>query len=103
MTNKKSSTSVTLNPNPDENANKLNRRKFIGGISSAALAMTIVPRYVLGGNGFIAPSDKINVAYIGLGTQGLRQLQDIIKLPEVQITAVCDPQDRKSTRLNSSH
>jgi len=72
--------------------NLLDRRKFISGLTTATLAMTIVPRHVLGGNGYIAPSDKINVAYIGLGTQGLRQLVDIIKLPEVQITAVCDPQ-----------
>jgi hypothetical protein len=47
------------------NENLLNRRKFIGGLTTATLAMTIVPRHVLGGTGFIAPSDKINVAYIG--------------------------------------
>lgn len=69
----------------------INRRTFIGGVSAAAVGLTIVPSHVLGGK-HIAPSDKINVAYIGLGTQGLRQLPDIIKLPEVQITAVCDPQ-----------
>lgn len=69
----------------------INRRTFIGGVSTAALGLTIVPSNVLGGK-HIAPSDKINVAYIGLGTQGLRQLPDIIQLPEVQITAVCDPQ-----------
>lgn len=68
------------------------RREFVGGIATVAAGLTVVPRHVLGGNGFVAPSDKINVAYIGLGTQGLRQLPDIIKLPEVQITSVCDPQ-----------
>jgi hypothetical protein len=70
----------------------IDRRKFIGGVSAATVGITVLPRHVLGGNGFVAPSDKINVAYIGLGTQGLRQLPDIIQLPEVQITAVCDPQ-----------
>ncbi len=54
--------------------------------------MTIVPSHVLGGPRHIAPSDKINVAYIGLGTQGLRQLPAMLKIPEVQVTAVCDPQ-----------
>lgn len=72
--------------------NSINRRDFIGGVSAAAIGVTVIPRHVLGGNGYVPPSDKINVAYIGLGTQGLRQLPDIIKLPEVQITAVCDPQ-----------
>lgn len=81
-----------LNSESKNSQNLLNRRKFIGGMATATLAMTVVPRHVLGGKGFVAPSDKINVAYIGLGTQGLRQLPDIIKLPEVQITAVCDPQ-----------
>jgi len=69
----------------------IDRRKFIGEAGSAAIGLTIVPSTVLGGK-HVAPSDKINVAYIGLGTQGLRQLPDIIQLADVQITAVCDPQ-----------
>ena len=76
----------------DYSPKSFNRREFIGGVATVAAGITVVPRHVLGGSGYIAPSDKINVAYIGLGTQGLRQLPDIIKLPEVQITAVCDPQ-----------
>lgn len=69
----------------------LNRRSFINGVSTAAVGLTIVPSTVLGGK-HVSPNDKINVAYIGMGTQGLRQLPDIIQLPEVQIRAVCDPQ-----------
>ena len=76
----------------DFSGSTINRRKFIGGATSAAIGLTIIPRHVLGGANYIPPSDKINVAYIGMGTQGLRQLPDIIQLPEVQITAVCDPQ-----------
>ena len=72
--------------------NSLDRRTFIGGVTTAAVGLTVVPRHVLGGSGYIPPSDKINVAYIGCGTQGLRQLPDIIQLPEVQMIAVCDPQ-----------
>jgi hypothetical protein len=69
----------------------LNRRKFIGGVASAALAFTIMPRHVLGGKNFIAPSDKITMAYIGLGTQGLREMLPLLSVPELQIVAVCDP------------
>lgn len=76
----------------EKSSKNINRRKFIGGVATVAAGLTVVPRHVLGGTGFVAPSDKINVAYIGLGTQGLRQLPDIIQLPEVQVTAVCDPQ-----------
>ncbi len=72
----------------------MNRRKFIGGITSAAVGLTIVPAHVLGGKNHIAPNDKVNVAYIGLGTQGLRELPDLLKIPEVQVTAICDPQKK---------
>ena len=60
-----------------------------GGV--AAAAFTVVPRHVLGGAGFVAPSEKITLAHIGCGTQGLRELGGLLALPEVQIVAVCDP------------
>jgi hypothetical protein len=43
------------------------RRQFIATTSAAAAAFTIVPRHVLGGTQFVAPSDKVNVALIGAG------------------------------------
>ena len=67
------------------------RRKFIAASGAAAAAFTIVPRHVLGGAGFVAPSEKITVAYIGCGTQGLREMPGLLAMPEVQIVAVCDP------------
>jgi len=94
MKNERTTFSGNQNLNVEERntTNLLNRRKFIGGITSAALALTIVPRHVLGGNGFVAPSDKITLAYIGAGTQGLRELLPLLSIPELQIIAVCDPQ-----------
>ena len=70
------------------------RRKFIKETVATAIGLTIVPSYVLGGPKHVAPSDKVNIAYIGLGTQGLREMADLIELPDVQITAVCDPQKK---------
>ena len=69
----------------------VSRRKFLATGGAAAAAFTIVPRYVLGGAGFVAPSEKITVAYIGCGTEGLREMSEMLKLPEVQVVAVCDP------------
>jgi hypothetical protein len=69
----------------------LSRRKFIAAGGAAAAAFTIVPRHALGGAGFVAPSEKITVAYIGCGTQGLREMPGLLAMPEVQIVAVCDP------------
>jgi hypothetical protein len=68
----------------------MNRREFLAP-AAAGLALTLVPRHVLGGPGYVAPSDKITLAYIGCGTQGTRELLRLIATPEVQITAVCDP------------
>lgn len=60
-----------------------------GGL--AATAISIVPRHVLGGPGFVAPSEKITVAHIGCGTQGLRELPGLLSTPQVQVVAACDP------------
>ena len=54
--------------------NPLSRRKFVGMAAASAIGFTILPRHVLGGKGFIAPSDKITLGYIGTGTQGIREL-----------------------------
>jgi hypothetical protein len=67
-----------------------NRRRFLGTAATAA-AFTIVPRHVLGGPGVVAPSDKITLAYIGVGTQGLREMLPLLPVADIQIVAVCDP------------
>lgn len=61
------------------------------GTSAAAAAFTIVPSSVLGGTRHVAPSDRLNIAYIGCGTQGIREMADLIRNDDVQITSVCDP------------
>jgi Oxidoreductase family, NAD-binding Rossmann fold/Oxidoreductase family, C-terminal alpha/beta domain len=68
----------------------MNRREFLE-TASASACFTIVPRHVLGGGGVVPPSDKITLAYIGTGTQGLREMPKLIAIPEIQIVAVCDP------------
>ncbi len=41
--------------------------------------------------GYVAPSDKITLAHIGMGTQGFRELGGLLADPQIQIVAVCDP------------
>ncbi len=62
----------------------LTRRRFLGTTASAAAAFTILPRFVLGGKGYTAPSDMINVAGIGVGSQGGGDIQQICT-PDVPI------------------
>src|SRR5438067_6168092 len=76
---------------PTSLSNRLSRRKFILTGGAAAAGFTIIPRHVLGGPGFVPPSEKITLAYIGCGTQGLREMPALLAIPEVQIVAVCDP------------
>jgi predicted dehydrogenase len=68
----------------------LSRRTFLGS-AVASGAVTIVPAHVLGGPNHIAPSDKITLAHIGMGTQGFSELGDLLADPAIQIVAVCDP------------
>src|SRR2546421_785405 len=57
---------------------------------AAASAFHIVPRHVLGGPGYVPPSEKITLACIGFGTQAIREFGGILASPDVQVVAVCD-------------
>ena len=63
----------------------ISRRKFLAGTSAATAAITIVPRHVLGGAKHVPPSEKIHLAYIGCGTQGLRQLMPALENGDIRI------------------
>src|SRR5262249_9539960 len=58
---------------------------------AAAACFTIVPRHVLGGAKFVAPSDKVNIALIGAGGRGRENLHELFKLSDAQVIAVADP------------
>ena len=69
----------------------LNRREFISQTAATGVGLTIVPSFVLGGNKQVSPSDKVNVALIGSGTQALKQLPGWLERDELQFITVCDP------------
>lgn len=71
------------------------RRQFIRDAAMVAGAFTIVPRHVLG-RGFIAPSDKLNIAGIGVGGKGQSDLAEFAKSPNVNIVSLCDVDERMS-------
>lgn len=68
----------------------LGRRAFVNSATAGGV-FTIVPRSVLGGAGFIAPSDKLTLAHIGMGTQSFSELHGLLADPAIQIVALCDP------------
>ncbi len=64
---------------------EISRRLFTG-----AAAFTVVPRHVLGGAGYTAPSDKITLASIGMGRQGMVITMELLARPDIRVVAVCD-------------
>ena len=68
---------------------RLTRRSFVAG-SAAAAGLTVVPRTVLGGLARPAPSERVNLAVIGTGDKGMGDLNDLIRLDNVEVVAVCD-------------
>lgn len=73
------------------------RRAFLKNTSLAAAGFFIVPRHVLG-RGYIAPSDKLNIAGIGVGGKGQSDLTEFVKSPKVNIVALCDVDDRQAKK-----
>ncbi|MHB1862938.1 MAG: Gfo/Idh/MocA family protein [Gemmatimonadaceae bacterium] len=75
---------------------KVTRREFVSDASKLALGAlvlphgfpTIVPRHVLGGPGYVAPSDQLQVAIAGFGGMGSVNALELSKTE--RIVAVCD-------------
>lgn len=70
-----------------EGKNGINRRDFITKSGLSLAAFTVVPRHVLG-RGFIAPSDKLNIAGVGIGGAGGGNVREAAKTEN--IVALCD-------------
>src|SRR6478672_12507239 len=79
----------------------ISRRNFVTNVSMAMGGIMIVPRHVLG-RGFIAPSDKLNIAGIGAGGKGEDDLSEFAKSPKVNIVALCDVDDRQAATSRKS-
>lgn len=81
--------------------NNNSRRKFIRNTSLAATGFFIVPRHVLG-RGFVAPSDKLNIASIGAGGKGQSDIANFSKSGNANIVALCDVDDRASVKTREN-
>src|SRR2546423_4362668 len=54
-------------------------KKFAGGAGFAGTAgVMIVPRHVLGGPGYKPPSERLNVAVVGCGGQGMTDAAELV-------------------------
>jgi predicted dehydrogenase len=73
------------------------RRDFIKKAGLAAGIM-ILPRHVLGGKGFIAPSDRLIIAGVGAGGKGQSDIANFYKSGKAEIGFLCDVDDRRSAK-----
>jgi len=71
-----------------------NRRDFIKkyGIATTGIILvpTIIPACSRGKEGHVAPSDRINMAFIGAGNQAGNDAREFLKDERLQITTICD-------------
>src|SRR5690606_27511912 len=74
----------------EKSKSALSRRKFLGHAALLAGSFSIIPRHVLGGKGYVAASDRINLGFIGTGRQGVTLQRYFTGTGEEQIIAACD-------------
>ncbi|MGK7395439.1 MAG: Gfo/Idh/MocA family protein [Candidatus Cyclobacteriaceae bacterium M3_2C_046] len=76
-----------MKDNNQNGGSKISRRKFMSGAAMAAAGFSIVPRHVLGGVGYKAPSDTLNIAGVGVGGMGFANLKN---MESENIVGLCD-------------
>jgi predicted dehydrogenase len=77
----------------------ISRRDFLGTAATAAAGLVIVPRKVLGGPGYQAPSDTLNFGCVGVGGKGFSDTQAV---SNENVIALCDADDTMMARFLSS-
>ncbi len=90
----KGSRVAKLDATERERQRGLSRRAFLA--TAGAAALTIVPRHVLGGEGRPAPNDRVAIACVGVGSQGLRVMLQFLAQADVQVVSVCDVNKQSS-------
>lgn len=79
----------------------ISRRKFLHHAAYTAGGVMIVPRHVLG-RGFIAPSDKLNIAGVGTGGKAEVNLPYAYNKGSDNIVALCDVDDRRAVNARKN-
>jgi predicted dehydrogenase len=87
-----------------KNKNTQTRRKFITQAAAAISGFFIVPRHVLGGKNalgehYLAPSDIINLGFIGTGKQGKGLANSFLSTGEIRINAISEVYKAKADQM----
>jgi predicted dehydrogenase len=74
------------------------RRNFLKTTATAIAGFYFVPRNVLGGPGYTAPSDMLRVAGIGVGGMGFNDVKGVNNSGKANIAFLCDVDDRRAAQ-----
>lgn len=74
------------------------RRSFLKQGTAATAGILIVPRFVLGGKGYTAPSDQLVIAGVGVGGKGESDIAMFAKTGKARIAYLCDVDDRRAAK-----
>jgi predicted dehydrogenase len=85
-----------MSEDKEQSITQNSRRGFIKTTALAAAGFMIVPRHVLGGKGFLAPSDRLQLAGIGAGGKGESDIAGIVKGGKTDVAFLCDVDDRSA-------
>ncbi|MEW6743286.1 MAG: Gfo/Idh/MocA family oxidoreductase [Planctomycetota bacterium] len=90
-----------VSPDDRSSGRGISRREFVKRAAAAVAFPTIVPASALGLARRVAPSNRIVMGFIGVGSQGTSNMQGFLEKPEVQVVAVCDVDFHHLTRAKS--
>src|SRR5918993_4589454 len=79
----------------NQEKNSSSRRSFLRNTAIAGAGFFIIPRHVLG-RGFVAPSDRLIIAGIGVGGKGESDIASFYKSGKADIGFLCDVDDRRA-------
>ncbi|RYY10758.1 MAG: Gfo/Idh/MocA family oxidoreductase, partial [Cytophagaceae bacterium] len=85
-----------------EPSNGAARRQFLKQAATATAGIIIVPRFVLGGRGYTAPSDQLVVASVGVGGKGESDIAAFAKTGKARIAYLCDVDDARAAKTRAA-
>jgi len=80
----------------------MKRREFIGKSAVATGAFTVLPGQAMGKATKTAPSDRVNLGYIGVGKQAMGLVRSLNGCPETMVLAACDVDKQKLQRFKEA-
>jgi predicted dehydrogenase len=73
-----------------KNSRRIFLKNSLSAVAGAIILPNIIPSSALGMNGLVAPSDRIVMGLIGVGSQGISNMKGFLPFKEVQIVSMCD-------------